>query len=314
MSKEELLRHLEAGSREGLLSIEEAHKRLVEFCRERKVGIPDRDSWVIFLNFDKTQNRQFSAEHLARVVFDETERDFLDRHVRARAFTGPTPQTPLHGKEATPKSIPDVVGELEVRGYDQKKSHWTMFQKLDTDGDGSVSADELKRFVERVTGKPLTEDKAKEVLEHFGVTEAGSVSFADFYGRLYQNIRNTDLMEREEMTNVMHCRQFDSRRYKDGYPALKRDIEALKDGFRLHGNDNRWLIRLLHARPIQVYAGVPEHLRQPPAAPHQRPVHELPGGPPDKLSQQGRLRRGRPSQTVGSEGNGRRRDASEPSK
>ena len=268
VGKAELLKCLEGEQTGTFLGIEEAHKRLAEFCKEKKVALPSRDGWVIFLNLDKTKGKQFKAENIARTIFEETEKEFLERHVRGNAFVSPPVIKGTSGVRGSQKRTPAVISELEVRKYDQKKTHWKMFKGIDGDGDGTVSSEELLRYVEGMSGRQLGEAGEREVLDHFGVSSNGYIGFADFYSRLYQNVGNAHLMEKENVSNILQSKQFDNRQYKEGFPAVKQAIEGFKDQFRLHKDDNRRLSRLLHSRQVQVHPGLPEHLRQPPAAAH----------------------------------------------
>lgn len=259
----------------------------------------DRDSWVLFMNFDRTKNQEFSAANVAHTIFEETERQFLERHVMSKGFMTPQLHSQASQVEGGVQGVPPVISDLEIQKYDQKRTHWQLFKSIDTDGDGRVSRDDLVRFVSDSSQGTMTPQKTHEVIAHFGLTNKDSITFAEFYSRLYHNIGNTHLMEKENQTNILQSKQFDHQRYKDGYAAVKSSLEGFKDRFRLHGDDNRSLTRLLHPQPVQVYPRVPKHVREPPAAADQRPVPGLPDRPQGRLPEQGRVREGRPGEAVG---------------
>ncbi len=244
------MRCLERSEEGGFLTIDEAHRRLTDFCRERKVTLFDRDSWVLFLNFDRTKKQEFNTANVAHTLFEETEKEFLERHVISKSFMTPQVLHQTESVEARLTGVPQVITDLEVQKYDQKRTHLQLFKSIDADGDGRVSRDDLVRFVTSSSNQPLTPQRTREVIAHFGLSHQDSINFADFYSKLYYNIGNTHLMEKENQTNILQSKQFDHQGYKDAYPAVKKRIEGYKEQFRLHGSDNCFLTRFLHPQSL----------------------------------------------------------------
>ncbi|EGD76102.1 hypothetical protein PTSG_00808 [Salpingoeca rosetta] len=65
------------------------------------------------------------------------------------------------------------------------------FQRIDTDGSGSLSATELKRYLTNI-GDPLSEDEFKELLKDVDQDGDGEVSFKEFVDLMTSGVTYKD--------------------------------------------------------------------------------------------------------------------------
>lgn len=272
VTKEQFMAHMREELSCDFVNIETAQRKLVQFCKESKVALSDRDSWTVFLYCEKSIDGKLNIAKMAECLFDESEQQFVERNLRASMFSQPQPLDIVKGPiSSSTLVLPPIVKELEQNQYYQRKNHFDLFKKVDADGDGKISRQDLVNFVNKGTHPALPETQIQALLQHFDLNTKSHLGYADFYSKLYFNIQNAELQENNTQTNILSSKQFDHNAYKENYQSVKQKINEITDMFRLKSEtDNCILNRLLHSQPVQIHPGVPEHLRQPQTASKQR--------------------------------------------
>lgn len=231
------------------MNIETAQRKLVKFCKDSKVSLSDRDSWTIFLYCEKSIDGKLNVAKMADCLFDETEQQFVERNLRAAMYSQPQALDIVRGPASSSSLIlPPIVKELEQNQYYQRKNHFDLFKKVDSDGDGKISRQDLVNFVNKGAHTAISDSQIQSLFQHFDLTSKSHLRYADFYSKLYFNIQNADLCENTTQTNILSSKQFDHKGYKENYQSIKQKINEITDMFRLKSEaENRTLNRLLHS-------------------------------------------------------------------
>ena len=68
LNKNDLVEYFKKETKEEFVPIEKAHKILASFLKDKNIKINDLDSWVLFTNFDKTYDHNYSVQNMAKWI------------------------------------------------------------------------------------------------------------------------------------------------------------------------------------------------------------------------------------------------------
>lgn len=233
------------------LTLENAHLLFADFFKRNQIRLIERDSWVLFLNFDKTQQQTFNIEQMAHVVFEEKEGDFFDRQIGRHQFISPQINSEPKIQPTVSLITPAIIQKLASNQFYQRKNHFEFFKKLDFDKKGKISHDDLKKFARENLSPKITDFELKEFIGHLDPLNSGQLSFKELYQRLYPNVENSHLQENSHQTNILQSKQFNSQKYLNNFPSVTKTIKEVRESFCVRAaSENRWISRLLHERQV----------------------------------------------------------------
>lgn len=254
LEKKDFINFFQQNENSDFFSVENGQKILSQFFENHKMALNSRDSWLFFLDFDKTAEKKINVQQVSHIIFDETENQYFERqnkkmqHISSSVQKLVEPNVKYRSKI---EKVPDIIAQLEGANFYQRKSFLNFFQTVDKDGDGRISHRDLFKFAKEQLFLSRNDPKMKEFIQYFDSEASGSISFKDFYSKIFYNVSNQHLEEKENQTNLLKLRQFNSQKYLSQYSEISKYVQSEKNKFIVHKpSENRFLKKFLHSQQI----------------------------------------------------------------